>query len=73
MRQGVFWRDMGVVNLPSGQPTMMLTGGARRRVMALVPPTFEPVVHLSMTDEGPLASAYVIIEARPASDGRHPA
>ena len=58
---------MGVVNLPSGQPTLHLTGGALVRLRALVPAPLQPVIHLSMTDEYPLASAYVIIEARAAA------
>jgi holo-[acyl-carrier protein] synthase len=62
---GVFWRDMGVVNLPSGQPTLSLTGGAARRLASLTPPGHEAVVHLTLTDEHPLAQAYVLIEARP--------
>ncbi|HXZ15802.1 MAG TPA: holo-ACP synthase [Roseiarcus sp.] len=65
LRRGVFWRDMGVVNLPSGQPTMRLTGGAAARLAAILPPGTEPVIHLTITDEPPLAQAFVIIEARP--------
>ncbi|MCB1500543.1 MAG: holo-ACP synthase [Bauldia sp.] len=60
---GVFWRDMGVVNLPSGKPTMALTGGAARRLEALTPPGHGIVIHLTITDEFPMAQAYVIIEA----------
>ncbi len=70
LRRGVFWRDMGVVNLPSGQPTLRLTGGAAARLMAILPHGMEPVIHLTMTDETPLAQAFVVIEARPAPDGR---
>ena len=62
---GVFWRDMGVVNLPTGQPTMQLTNGAAARLAALTPDGHEPVIHVTITDEYPLASAYVLIEARP--------
>jgi holo-[acyl-carrier protein] synthase len=62
----VFWRDMGVVNLPSGQPTMKLTGGAAERLKAMLPPGTEPFIHLTLTDEGPYAQAFVVIEARPA-------
>ena len=69
LRRGVFWRDMGVVNLPSGQPTLRLTGGAAARLMAILPPGTEPVIHLSMTDEMPLAQAFVVIEARPTPPG----
>ena len=64
IRSGVFWRDMGVVNLPSGQPTLRLTGAAAARVAALMPPGHEPVIHLTITDDYPLAQAFVIIEAR---------
>lgn len=63
MNQGVFWRDMGVVNLPSGQPTIQLTGGAARRLAALTPPGFRPHIHVSLTDEYPLAFSLVIISA----------
>src|SRR5450432_1521605 len=52
-RRGVFWRDMGVVNLPSGQPTMKLTGGAAERLKAMLPPGTEPFIHLTLTDEQP--------------------
>jgi holo-[acyl-carrier protein] synthase len=65
LRAGVFWRDMGVINLPSGQPTMRLTGGAAARLASLVPNGMAAVVHLTITDEWPLASAHVIIEAVP--------
>ncbi|MFM2045852.1 MAG: holo-(acyl-carrier-protein) synthase [Pseudomonadota bacterium] len=65
-RQGVFWRDMGVVNLPGGQPTMALTGGALERLQRITPPGMVARIHLSMTDEVPIAMAYVIIEAVPA-------
>jgi holo-[acyl-carrier protein] synthase len=67
--QGVFWHDMGVVNLPSGKPTMKLTGGAAERLAELVPPGHEAVIHLSITDEHPMAMAYVIIEAAPLGRG----
>jgi holo-[acyl-carrier protein] synthase len=66
LRRGVFWRDMGVVNLPSGQPTMKLTGGAAARLRTILPPGTEPVIHLTITDEGAFAQAFVVIEARPA-------
>ena len=66
LRRGVFWRDMGVVNLPSGQPTMRLTGGAAERLKAILPPETEGHIHLTITDEHPLAQAFVVIEARPA-------
>lgn len=67
LSRGVFWRDMGVVNLPSGQPTLVLTGGAARRLAELTPQGFEPRIHLSLTDEGPLTAAQVIISAEPRS------
>lgn len=65
LRRGVFWRDMGVVNLRSGQPTMELTGGAAARLEAITPPGHRAVIHLTITDEHPLAQAHVIIEALP--------
>ena len=65
MRAGVFWRDMGVVNLPSGKPTMVLTGGAAARLAALVPAGYRPEIHVTITDDFPLAQALVIIEAVP--------
>ena len=65
LNHGVFWHDMGVVNLPSGKPTMKLTGGAAERLAKLIPAGHEAVIHLSITDEHPMAMAYVIIEAVP--------
>ena len=65
MSHGVFWRDMGVVNLPSGKPTMHLTGGAAARLAAITPAGSEAWIHLTITDEAPLAQAFVVIEARP--------
>jgi holo-[acyl-carrier protein] synthase len=62
-RKGVFWRDMGVVNLPSGRPTMKLTGGALERLKAITPAGHEAIIDVSLTDEGPLAQAIVIIQA----------
>src|SRR5512132_2574860 len=67
IRGGVWWRDMGVVNLPGGRPTMKLTGGALARLAKLVPPGYEADIHVSITDEYPLAQAFVIISAEPAS------
>ena len=64
-RKGVFWRDMGVVNLPSGKPTMKLTGGAAKRLAALVPEGHEAHIHVTLTDESGYAQAVVIIEALP--------
>jgi holo-[acyl-carrier protein] synthase len=63
IRRGVFWRDMGVVNMRSGQPTMALTGGAAERLAAMTPPGHQAVIHLSLTDEVPYAQAFVVIEA----------
>ena len=65
MAKGVFWRDMGVVNLPGGKPTMQLTGGAALRLSAMMPTGHQPVIHLTITDDMPLAQAFVIIEAVP--------
>ena len=62
---GVYWRDMGVVNLPSGKPTMQLTNGAARVLARLVPVGLRPHIHLSITDDGGMAQAFVIIEALP--------
>ena len=66
LRGGVFWRDMGVVNLPGGRPTMQLTGGALARLKALTPEGFEARIDLSITDDWPLAQAFVIISAVPS-------
>ncbi len=66
LRAGVFWRDMGVVNLPSGAPTMRLTGGAAERLARITPAGRVAHIHLTITDEHPLAQAFVIIEAREA-------
>ena len=63
LRAGVFWRDMGVVNVRSGRPTMTLTGGAADRLAAMTPPGLEPAIHLSLTDDHPYALAFVVIEA----------
>ena len=63
IRRGVFWHDMGVVNLPGGKPTMQLTGGEHERLIELMPEGKEPVIHLTITDDYPLAQAFVIIEA----------
>jgi holo-[acyl-carrier protein] synthase len=63
IRQGVWWRDMGVVNLPGGRPSMKLTGGAEARLAALTPPGHEARIDLTITDEWPMAQAFVIISA----------
>ena len=67
--RGVYWRDMGVVNMPSGKPTMKLTNGAARALARLVPAGHEPHIHLTITDDGGMAQAFVIIEALPVVDG----
>ena len=64
-KAGVFMRDIGVVNAPSGAPTLHLTGGALARLESLVPQGYRPVVHLTLTDDHPWAQAFVIIEALP--------
>ena len=69
IRDGVAWRDMGVVNLPSGKPTMALTGGAAVRLAKLIPEEHVPVIHLAISDEYPMAQAFVVIEAVPMSSG----
>jgi holo-[acyl-carrier protein] synthase len=66
-RRGVYWRDMGVVNLRSGKPTMELHGGAAQRLADLVPEGMEPQIDISITDDFPLAQAIVIISAVPIS------
>jgi holo-[acyl-carrier protein] synthase len=66
MRAGVFWRDIEVVNLPSGKPTLRLTGGALDQLRAMTPEGHEAVVHVSLTDDPPVAQAFVLIESRPA-------
>jgi holo-[acyl-carrier protein] synthase len=68
-RRGVFWRDLGVVNLPSGKPTMLLTGGALKRLQELTPPGMRAQIELTITDEPPLAQALVIITAEPEPSG----
>ena len=66
-RAGVFWHDMGVVNLPSGRPTMVLTGGAREHLDRLTPKGHEARIHLTITDDFPWAQAIVMIEAVPSA------
>jgi holo-[acyl-carrier protein] synthase len=65
-RLGVYWRDLGVVNLPGGRPTLMLTGGALRRLEAMTPPGMTARIDVTLTDEPPIAQALVIISAVPA-------
>jgi holo-[acyl-carrier protein] synthase len=67
LRMGIRWRDMGVVNLPTGQPTMALTGWAAERMKALTPAGHTARVHLTLTDDHPWAFAVVIIEAVPGT------
>ena len=63
LSEGVFWRDMEVVNLPSGQPTLRLTGAAAERLAAMLPEGHAARIHVSLTDDPPLAQAFVVIEA----------
>jgi holo-[acyl-carrier protein] synthase len=70
-RRGVFWRDLGVINLPSGKPTMKLTGGALKRLEEILPAGMTAQIDLSLTDDPPLAQAIVIISAL-AADHSHP-
>ena len=65
-RKSVYWRDMGVVNEPSGRPTMNLTGGALKQLESLMPNDCKPVIHVTITDDFPWAQAIVIISAEPA-------
>jgi holo-[acyl-carrier protein] synthase len=65
LSRGVFWRDMGVVNMRGGKPTMALTGGAAERLQQLMPKNHRPLIHITITDDHPLAQAFVIIEALP--------
>ncbi|WP_284178759.1 holo-ACP synthase [Rhabdaerophilum sp. SD176] len=65
MRMGIAWREMGVVNAPSGQPTLRLTGGALERLKAITPMGHRAVIHLTITDDKPYAQAFVVIEALP--------
>ena len=71
LSDGVFWRDMGVVNLPGGKPTMQMTGGAAKRLSEMLPSGHRALVHLTITDDYPLAQAFVIIEAVPVEIAPH--
>jgi holo-[acyl-carrier protein] synthase len=71
LHRGVHLRDMGVVNLPSGQPTLALTGGAAAQLARMTPEGHQAVIHLSLTDDHPYAQAFVIIEALPLSLPAH--
>ncbi len=66
-RRGVFMKDIGVVNAPSGAPTLALEGGAAKRLEEMIPPGHEAHIHLTLTDDHPWAQAFVIIEAVPAT------
>lgn len=66
LRMGIAWRDMAVTNLPTGQPVMHVTGWAADRLAAMTPPGHEAIIHVTLTDDHPWASAFVVIEARPA-------
>jgi len=68
-KAGVFMKDIGVVNAPSGKPTLALTGGARARLDAMVPAGHVAHIHITLTDDHPWAQAFVVIEALPAPDG----
>ncbi len=68
MRRGVFWKDMGVVNLPSGRPTLALTGGAAERLKTLTPDGWRASIHLTLSDEIPYAQAFVVIDAERIGD-----
>jgi holo-[acyl-carrier protein] synthase len=70
LRKGVYWRDMGVVNLPSGRPTLKLTGGAAVQLAELTPPGYEARIDLTLTDDFPIAQAIVIISAMPTGEPR---
>ena len=66
INRGVYWRDMGVANLPGGKPTMVLTGGALERLKEITPPGMVAQIDLTITDDFPLAEAFIIISANPA-------
>jgi holo-[acyl-carrier protein] synthase len=68
-KAGVFMKDIGVVNAPSGAPTLALSGGAAARLAAITPAGHEAVIHLTLTDDHPWAQAFVVIEARPLAGG----
>jgi holo-[acyl-carrier protein] synthase len=70
MRNGVFWRDMGVINLPSGRPTLRLTGGAAEQLRRITPAAFEARIDLTLTDDFPTAQAIVIVSALPLKEDR---
>lgn len=69
LRHGVFWRDMGVINLASGRPTLRLTGGALAQLRRITPSGFEAQIDLTLTDDYPVAEAFVVISAYRIADG----
>lgn len=69
LRMGIAWKEMGVVNLRTGQPTMQLTGGAAARLERMVPDGHRPVIHVTLTDDHPWAQAFVVIEVVPHPPG----
>ena len=71
-RKGVFWRDLGVVNLPGGKPSFALTGGAKARLEAITPPGMVAQIDLALTDEWPIAQAVVVISADPLAGNHDP-
>ena len=71
MSRGVFWRDIGVVNLPSGRPTLQLIGGAAEQLSRITPPGYEARIDLTITDDFPLAQAIVIISGLPLAQSDH--
>ena len=68
IKMGVAWKEMGVVNLPSGQPTLELIGGAAKRLEGMIPAGHSPRIHLTITDDAPYAQAFVVIEALPEAE-----
>jgi holo-[acyl-carrier protein] synthase len=68
LRMGIAWKEMGVVNLPGGKPTLVLTGGALQRLESLTPAGMRAVIHVTITDDYPHAQAFVVIEALPAEN-----
>ena len=68
LRMGISWKDMGVTNLPTGQPVMHVTGWAAERLEEMTPPDHRATIHVTLTDDHPWAQAFVVIEALPVSD-----
>jgi holo-[acyl-carrier protein] synthase len=73
LRRGVFWRDMGVINLPSGRPTMVLTGGAAQQLQRITPAGFTARIDVTLTDDFPQAQAVVLISGVPSKSGENDA